>query len=95
MNVNVLQTKNPYINNITNLHKNQNLAKIKNITSNNAIAKSDEVNVSNNISKSEMKYFQKLFPDNAMQIENYVTFNRQAKLVNVNLSKGTHIDGRI
>jgi hypothetical protein len=44
------------------------------------------------ISQSELTFFQKLFPDNANQIANYVQFNRNGAIINTNPNKGSIID---
>jgi len=83
MNVNVLQSRNPYANNLNNANN-----KVKSIDLN-------KVNQQKEISNSEMKYFQKLFPENAKQIEKYLAFNKNGQITETNLSKGSIIDGRI
>ena len=87
MNVNVLQGRNPYaVNNTVN-----NVNKIKALNTQNT-QKTKEISISN----SEMKLFQKLFPDNAKQIEKYIAFNRSGKVVETSMNnKGSVIDGII
>jgi len=86
MNVNVLQGRNPYATVNNNTANNVNKIKAVNTTD---IQKTKEIFISN----SEMKLFQKLFPENANQIEKYLAFNRSGKVVKTNINKGSVIDG--
>ena len=80
MNINILQSNNPYLNKIEQIQRSKqqkvNLPKSSNET----------------ITNNEVKYFQKMFPANAEHIENYVTFNRNGIVVNSEIKKGTIID---
>jgi len=104
MNVNVLQSNNPYLNGTNTVTKSankvNNLNKSKELTLPDEIVKNEEkTNFTklneNIISTSEMKYFQKLFPENSAQIEKHILFNRNGKVVEDNLNKGTYFDERI
>lgn len=104
MNVNVLQSKNPYLNGVNtavqNAKKISNLVKPKELAPPEGIANAEtKTNIAkgneNIISNSEMKYFQKLFPENSAQIEKHILFNRNGKVVESNLNKGTFFDGKI
>ena len=109
MNINVLQTRNPYTNNsIAARNNTKNLTKtnnsfsneIANVSKSNAKksqkieSKTNEIN-ENVISKSEIQYFQKLFPANSTQIENHIVFNRNGKITETNLNIGSLIDRKI
>ena len=96
MNVNILQGRNPYANNLNSANKTKKLAR------NAEFSLPEKVNLSKvnqnkeiSISNSEMKFFQKLFPENANQIEKYLAFNRKGKITETNLSKGSIFDGKI
>jgi hypothetical protein len=107
MNVNVLQARNPYINNSISTKNNaKEVAKSSNNFSNEIAnvtktitKKSGEINKNldkvNIISESEKKYFQKLFPENSAQIENHVVFNRSGKISETNVNKGSLFDRKI
>jgi hypothetical protein len=83
MNVNVLQTNNPY------------LSKLEQINRSKAVKENNHTKKDATINNNEMKYFQKLFPANASQIENYVSFNRQGNITNINTNKGSIIDSKM
>ena len=90
MNVNVLQGRNPYA--VNNTVNNVNKIKALNTVNTTNTQKTKEISISN----SEMKLFQKLFPDNAKQIEKYIAFNRSGKVVETSMNnKGSVIDGII
>jgi len=97
MNINVLQGANPYTNNINSANKTKSLARKtefalpEKVDLSTVNQKSKEISISN----SEMKFFQKLFPENAVQIEKYLAFNRNGQITETNLTKGSIIDGRI
>ena len=97
MNINVLQGANPYTNNINSANKTKSLARKtefalpEKVDLSTVNQKSKEISISN----SEKKFFQKLFPENAVQIEKYLAFNRNGQITETNLTKGSIIDGRI
>ena len=86
MNVNILQTTNPYLNKIDQIQRSKQLKQSIQATTPNS---------NNEITKNEVKYFQKMFPANAEQIENYVTFNRNGIVAKNNINKGTIIDMKV
>ena len=88
MNINVLQSNNPYLNKIDNINRSKLLKINKHTQLADHLAK-------NNISNTEKKYFQKLFPENANQIENYLTFNRNGNINKINTEKGNIFDKKI
>ena len=97
MNVNVLQGRNPYTDSTSNASKAKRLARSSEFVLPEKIdfPKTNEKAQEISISNSEMKFFQQLFPENAAQIEKYLAFNRNGKVVETNLSKGSIIDGKI
>ncbi|NLO19057.1 MAG: hypothetical protein GX121_04145 [Ignavibacteria bacterium] len=60
--------------------------------------KQDKLTVSNHnelITKKERQFFIKLFPESSEQIQNHVLFNRNGKVQNYNLTKGSLLDSRV
>ena len=47
------------------------------------------------INSNEVKFFQKLFPASAQQIESYIYLNKNRKIVETNLNKGSILDTKI
>ncbi len=89
MNINVLQSNNPYFQNVRRTK-----VAVKN-TDKVQKTKLPTVSSNNVISKSERQYFAKLFPENSVQIEKHILFNRKGKLHSVNLNTGVLFDKKI
>jgi hypothetical protein len=49
----------------------------------------------NLITSKEREFFIKMFPENQAQLQNHVLFNRNGRLQNAAINKGTIIDGRV
>lgn len=47
------------------------------------------------ITTQERKFFVKMFPESEEQINNHVLFNRNGKVQNTNVNKGSLVDGKI
>ncbi|MGI6370541.1 MAG: hypothetical protein GX372_05500 [Ignavibacteria bacterium] len=88
MNINILQSNNPYISKVREQNR---VKKTDNKLSNKELVDSSK----NLISKSERKYFADLFPDNSLQIEKHVLFNRNGKVTEINLNQGRLLDRKI
>ena len=88
MNINILQSNNPYISKVREQNR---VKKTDNELSNKELVDSSK----NLISKSERKYFAELFPDNSLQIEKHVLFNRNGKVTEINLNQGRLLDRKI
>ncbi len=58
-------------------------------------ANSDLFASKNVLTKQEKSFFKKLFPENSEQIERHVLFNRNGKVHNGLIIKGSIVDGRI
>jgi soluble cytochrome b562 len=96
MNINILQSRNPYASTVNSANQAKRLSQktefaLHEKVETTANQKANEINISN----SEMKFFQKLFPENAIQIEKYLSFNRNGQITETALNKGSIIDGRI
>ena len=83
MNVNILNTNNPYIN------------KFDRLSQLNRERKEISKSASNPITSNEVQYFKKMFPLNADQIDNYISFNRHGNVTNVNNDKGVIVDNLV
>ena len=57
--------------------------------------KSTGKNYSNVITNQERKFFVKMFPESEEQIKNHVLFNRNGKVQNTNVYKGSLVDGKV
>lgn len=88
MNINILQSNNPYLSKVREQNR---VKKTDNKLSNKELVDSSK----NLISKSERKYFADLFPDNSLQIEKHVLFNRNGKVTEINLNQGRLLDRKI
>lgn len=88
MNINILQSNNPYLSKVREQNR---VKKTDNELSNKELVDSSK----NLISKSERKYFAELFPDNSLQIEKHVLFNRNGKVTEINLNQGRLLDRKI
>jgi len=88
MNINILQSNNPYLSKVREKNR---VKKTDNELSNKELVDSSK----NLISKSERKYFAELFPDNSLQIEKHVLFNRNGKVTEINLNQGRLLDRKI
>ncbi|MDR0926938.1 MAG: hypothetical protein LBO69_04145 [Ignavibacteria bacterium] len=88
MNINVLQTSNPYTNGLATSNR-----------SKKAVANTEEIKLPTqkdiSITNKELKYFQQLFPENAAQIEKYVSFNRNGQATQISIPKGTLVNARV
>lgn len=47
------------------------------------------------ITQQERYFFVKMFPESAQKLENHILFNRNGRLLNGSLPKGTIIDARV
>ncbi len=88
--------KNTYIqgtNYTENINSNINLEKLSSEND-----KKDNLTLSYNndlITKKERQFFVKMFPESSEQIENHILFNRNGKVQNYNLTKGSLLDSRV
>jgi hypothetical protein len=83
MKVSLTQLNNPYLQRAGQVQKQQPVQQFQ----------ANTVNAS--IDTNEVKFFQKLFPANAQQIENYVAFNRNGNVITTNSNKGSLLDARV
>jgi len=110
MNIPILNSYNPYIQNENNYQINTDDNKINqdNISSRqdakerstDPVLNHSNVNKISNLqdellSQNERDYFMQLFPDRKELIEKHVVFNRNGKISQSNLSKGMMLDGKI
>jgi len=64
-------------------------AELKDLAAEN-LSKPDKI-----ISTKERNFFKEMFPDSSNAIENHVLFTRNGSLQNLNLQKGSIVDGKI
>jgi hypothetical protein len=94
---------NNYVNRDSNVQKNTENGTAQKINKQQETAKSSDVNGVNGsgrnynkiITKQERQFFVKMFPESKEQIENHVLFNRNGKVSNTNLYKGSLVDGKV
>ncbi len=85
MNVNILQVKNPYLSGLNKINQQSKATKPIN-----------ENHKQLEITHNELQYFKKLFPENATQIEKYLTFNKSGRIIeNAVTPQGTLLDGKV
>ena len=52
-------------------------------------------NGKNIITQTERDFFIKMFPESSEQLSNHILFNRNGRIQNYALAKGTIVDGRV
>lgn len=110
MNIPILNSYNPYIQNENNykINNDDNRLNQENITSKqnekdkSQVLSSEQAYISklentqdDLLSQNERDYFMQLFPDRRDIIEKHIVFNRNGKVSQSNLSKGMILDGKV
>lgn len=102
----MIQAYNPYVNNTryTELEKTtvekksiqpQQVTQQKKTEKYSEIEHYSNFNADALITKEEKEFFKKLFPDNAMLIDEHILFNRNGSTQNIQVNKGVLLDSRI
>lgn len=106
MKINGLQNYNPYLRNDgeeRQVSQSEIAGKTFKTESKKATDKNDTISQENNILRNpnklitsqERRFFKKMFPESAQQIENHILFNRNGKVNTPAVTKGTIVDGRV